>query len=110
MKVEEPWFNVKVEESELDIEFEELPSYSSATKPEGNPNHRPVVTIHPLKSKDGVLVRVQPPDQPSDSAIGHVPCDIVLVIDVSDSMNLDAPAPANNKENATKEYSGLNGK
>ncbi|KAI1757878.1 U-box domain-containing protein [Xylaria castorea] len=54
----------------------------------------PVVTIHPIESKCGVLVKVQPPFQPLDSAIDHNPCDIVLVIDVSGSMNEEAPAPA----------------
>ncbi|KAJ8128203.1 hypothetical protein O1611_g5434 [Lasiodiplodia mahajangana] len=53
----------------------------------------PAVTIHPLRSRDGVLVKVQPPIQPRDPNISHIPCDIVLVIDVSISMNDDAPAP-----------------
>ncbi|KAI0105111.1 U-box domain-containing protein [Nemania sp. FL0031] len=55
----------------------------------------PVVTIHPLMSKDGVLVKVQPPVKPRDHTIDHIPCDIVLVIDVSWSMNDPAPAPIN---------------
>ncbi|KAI0878626.1 U-box domain-containing protein [Hypoxylon argillaceum] len=111
--------------------IEELPSYSSATEqcspyPDGEAveddsdsgltkstctlesDDDPVVTIHPLESKDGVLVQVRPPVQPSDSTIDHVPCDIVLVIDVSGSMNEDAPAPVRDEQgNATKEYFGL---
>ncbi|KAI0453712.1 U-box domain-containing protein [Xylaria acuta] len=57
-------------------------------------NDDPVVTIHPIESKDGILVRVQPPIQPLDSNIDHIPCDIVLAIDVSGSMDESAPAPA----------------
>ncbi|TGJ79472.1 hypothetical protein E0Z10_g9297 [Xylaria hypoxylon] len=67
-----------------------------------------VTTIHPLESKDGVLVRVQPPVQPLPPATGHVPCDIVLVIDVSISMGDEAPAAVNDEQgNATKEHFGL---
>ncbi|KAI1419229.1 hint-domain-containing protein [Xylaria sp. FL1777] len=68
----------------------------------------PVITIHPLESKDGVLVRVQPPEKPLDPTPGHVPCDIVLVIDVSSSMSDDAPASVNDKQGkAKKEHFGL---
>ncbi|KAI1741498.1 U-box domain-containing protein [Xylaria scruposa] len=73
-------------------EEEDLDAESIATRdPEED---EPVVTIHPTARKDGVLVKVQPPIQPSDPEMDHVPCDIVLVIDVSSSMNEDAPAPA----------------
>ncbi|KAI0912645.1 hint-domain-containing protein [Ustulina deusta] len=68
----------------------------------------PVTSIHTLESKDGVLVRVQPPVRPSRFALGHVPCDIVLVIDVSLSMADDAPAPGNRQQGtASKEHFGL---
>ncbi|KAI1644675.1 hint-domain-containing protein [Daldinia loculata] len=48
--------------------------------------------IHALPSHDGLIVRVQPPNKPMDSKLQHIPCDIVLVIDISGSMQ--APAPA----------------
>ncbi|KAI0430541.1 hint-domain-containing protein [Xylaria sp. FL1042] len=67
-----------------------------------------VMTIHPLDSQDGVLVRVEPPVKPSGPTRAHVPCDIVLVIDVSSSMGEAAPAMVNDKQgNATKEHFGL---
>ncbi|KAI5919562.1 hypothetical protein F4810DRAFT_686705 [Camillea tinctor] len=46
----------------------------------------PVITIHPLKSEDGAIIKIQPPEVPKDLRNTHVPCDIVLVIDVSGSM------------------------
>ncbi|KAI1177061.1 hint-domain-containing protein [Nemania sp. FL0916] len=55
-------------------------------------NDDPVVTIHPLQ-EGGVLMKVQPPLQPPTSVTGHIPCDIVLVIDVSGSMDELAPIP-----------------
>ena len=70
----------------------------------------PIVTIHPLESREGVLVTVKPPEKPSNAILGHVPCDIVLVIDVSFSMNDDAPAAVYDEQgNAAKEHFGLTG-
>ncbi|KAL1912482.1 hypothetical protein Sste5344_001498 [Sporothrix stenoceras] len=75
------------------------------------PSDLPVaVAIHRLPTEDGIIVKVTPPKQPADypseeaaSASNdaeeaaapphHVPCDIVLVIDVSGSMAEDAPVP-----------------
>lgn len=51
------------------------------------------VELHPLS--DGVVVSVHPPKTPTKN-IKHVPCDIVLVIDVSGSMATEAPAPTAN--------------
>lgn len=52
------------------------------------------MSIHPLSDKDGAIVKVTPPKAPStDEKLSHVPCDIVLVIDVSGSMNAEAPMP-----------------
>jgi hypothetical protein len=51
------------------------------------------IELHPLPEKDGILVSVIPPKQPK-SKINHVPCDIVLVIDVSGSMGCEAPVPS----------------
>jgi hypothetical protein len=71
-------------------------------------SHDPSLTIHPLESQDGVIVKVQPTASPSDPNISHVPCDIVLVIDVSGSMEWRAPAPINDENgNASKEDFGL---
>ncbi|RYO74953.1 hypothetical protein DL764_010635 [Monosporascus ibericus] len=53
----------------------------------------PSLTIHPLATQDGAIIKVEPPRSPSNPSISHVPCDIVLVIDVSGSMSSDAPAP-----------------
>ncbi|KAI1802085.1 hint-domain-containing protein [Daldinia bambusicola] len=50
------------------------------------------LSIHHLPSHRGLIVRVQPPKEPIDPKLQHTPCDIVLVIDVSGSMQ--APAPA----------------
>ncbi|RYP73549.1 hypothetical protein DL771_003588 [Monosporascus sp. 5C6A] len=53
----------------------------------------PTLTIHPLATQDGAIVKVEPPRSPYNPSISHVPCDIVLVIDVSGSMSSEAPAP-----------------
>ncbi|RYP58860.1 hypothetical protein DL769_008773 [Monosporascus sp. CRB-8-3] len=53
----------------------------------------PTLTIHPLATRDGVIVKVEPPRSPPNPSISHVPCDIVLVVDVSGSMGSEAPAP-----------------
>lgn len=52
------------------------------------------LSIHPLPSKDGLIAKITPPKQPVKPIV-HVPCDIVLVIDVSGSMGCNAPVPAN---------------
>jgi hypothetical protein len=55
------------------------------------------VSIHPLESREGLIIRVVPPGQPVDKSQDHVPCDIVLLIDVSVSMYDLAPAPPSKK-------------
>lgn len=42
-----------------------------------------------------MIAKIQPPYMPLNTKIAHVPCDIVLVIDVSGSMGLNAPLPDN---------------
>ncbi|KAJ0158915.1 hypothetical protein CTA2_10646 [Colletotrichum tanaceti] len=51
------------------------------------------LSIHPLPSKDGLIAKITPPRQPA-KPVAHVPCDIVLVVDVSGSMGDNAPVPA----------------
>lgn len=48
--------------------------------------------LHPLPENDGIIISINPPKEPKQN-IHHVPCDIVLVIDVSGSMNAAAPTP-----------------
>ncbi|KAG9251324.1 hint-domain-containing protein [Emericellopsis atlantica] len=48
--------------------------------------------MHALPSRDALLVKIQPPKAPAQQ-VNHVPCDIVLVIDVSGSMGTDANVP-----------------
>lgn len=62
------------------------------------------LSLHPLSSQDGLIVKITPPKAPSKPTV-HVPCDIVLVIDVSGSMGCNAPVPANPGEE--KEDYGL---
>jgi hypothetical protein len=64
------------------------------------------VSIHPLPTLDGLIVKVIPPTQPVDGHLNHVPCDIVLVVDVSGSMSAPAPAPPREKGQKT-EQTGL---
>ncbi|KAI1134649.1 hint-domain-containing protein [Hypoxylon sp. FL0543] len=53
------------------------------------------VSIHSVPTHDGVIVSVRPPEKPEDAQLNHIPCDIVLVIDVSGSMQQPAPAKMN---------------
>jgi Mg-chelatase subunit ChlD len=48
--------------------------------------------LHPVPAKESLVVRIAPPQKPAVQ-VEHVPCDIVLVIDVSTSMEDDAPVP-----------------
>lgn len=62
------------------------------------------LSLHPLPSREGLLAKITPPREPS-KPLAHVPCDIVLVIDVSGSMGCAAPVPTNPGEKA--ENNGL---
>jgi Mg-chelatase subunit ChlD len=53
--------------------------------------------IHPIPSRESVVIKVEPPQQPTND-IEHVPCDVVLVIDVSASMSDPAPVPGDEGE------------
>jgi Mg-chelatase subunit ChlD len=50
------------------------------------------LTLHPLQSQESLLIKIQPPTQPQRQ-VNHVAVDIVLVIDVSGSMNARADVP-----------------
>jgi hypothetical protein len=52
------------------------------------------IDLHPLESTEGLIVKIQPPKEPAETKDYHVPCDIVLVIDVSGSMCSAAPVPS----------------
>jgi len=103
---------------DMDDDFTEIDYMES----EDDPNEKQILTIrtkHPLLDTDdqpelriyhlpsanGLLVKVQPPREPLDANLVHVPCDIVLVIDVSGSMISEAPVPGDPGE--TKECYGL---
>lgn len=62
----------------------------------------PEVQLHPLASpsQDGLLVKIQPPREPAGASPtqSRAPCDIVLSIDVSGSMNSAARAPTREGE------------
>jgi hypothetical protein len=72
-------------------------------------NPAPLVQIYPFTAEDdldGVIVKIQPPTEP-ENHIHHVPCDLVLSIDVSGSMQSAAPAPSKPGEKDDEEDSGL---
>ena len=55
------------------------------------------LSIHPYPTRDGVLVKFQGPREPKwVNGAAHAAVDVVLVIDVSGSMGLDAPVPGSN--------------
>lgn len=51
-----------------------------------------ILKIEPIPEKDALLVRVQTPKAPAKD-VAHVPCDIVLAVDISGSMAAPAPVP-----------------
>ncbi|GBF60272.1 hypothetical protein TMEN_2689 [Trichophyton mentagrophytes] len=59
---------------------------------EENLTQEPILSIYPIPNKDSMVVSIQPPLKPEND-VPHVPCDIVLVIDISGSMNSAAPIP-----------------
>lgn len=57
------------------------------------------MSLNPVRAADGspaLLATVVPPKSPTNQS-HHVPCDIVLVIDVSGSMGCPAPVPGDNE-------------
>ncbi|KAI5464855.1 hint-domain-containing protein [Mariannaea sp. PMI_226] len=57
------------------------------------PSQLATLHLEPIPDKDALLVQVKPPTEPDNNRRPHVPCDIVLVIDVSGSMAAAAPVP-----------------
>ncbi|KAG8671092.1 hypothetical protein FPOAC2_04413 [Fusarium poae] len=55
------------------------------------------IRLEPVPSRNGLLIKIETPKEPSIN-IPHVPCDIVLVIDVSGSMGQPAPVPGEDQE------------
>jgi hypothetical protein len=99
------------DDSELSSEYEFVPTPAESIHEEtGLPyrrkrhNSQPDLRIEILEApdKDGVLVSILPPQKPARDAESkipeHVPCDIVLTIDVSGSMSAEAPPPVSNPE------------
>lgn len=76
----------------IHTDHDEPPPYSE-NQETSNPSTDATVSIQALPDKDGVIIKVQPPKDPANQKLLHVPCDIALVIDVSGSMGADAPVP-----------------
>lgn len=62
--------------------------------------HEATVHLEPVPGKKALIVKIQPPVAPL-MPISHVPCDIVLVIDVSGSMAMAAPVPGEDSSEST---------
>jgi uncharacterized protein YegL len=64
------------------------------------------IDVQQAPERDGVLVSIHPPRQPirdpDSKRLKHVPCDIVLTVDVSGSMSAEAPPPVANPEDAER--------
>lgn len=96
-----------VSDSDDEFEFIEdvLPLRSKPTQKPPAVQTDAEIEIYSVPDSDNVLVSVSPPRKPVDD-IEHVPCDIILIIDVSGSMN--ACADLMNLTNEEKqESSGL---
>jgi Mg-chelatase subunit ChlD len=72
------------------------PSYEAAN---ANTEQTAALQLHPLPAKDALIVQVRPPTTPPPGIKRHVPCDIVLVIDVSGSMGIRADVPGESDAN-----------
>ncbi|KAM3476455.1 hypothetical protein MY8738_006928 [Beauveria namnaoensis] len=73
------------------VPFQQLKDLSLSNKESNHPS--PVdFQLHSFPKKKALIASLQPPREPS-TPVRHVPCDIVLVIDVSGSMFDAAPVP-----------------
>jgi uncharacterized protein YegL len=64
-------------------------------RPKQDPEPGVQIELHEALEKDGLLISVKPPRQPlgTTGKLKHVPCDIVLTVDVSGSMSAEGPPP-----------------
>ncbi|KIW21311.1 hypothetical protein PV08_01891 [Exophiala spinifera] len=85
---DDDFFMVTEPEPESQATFE-LPIRANPTS---NTQHGISVEVQALQQSNHLTVSIQPPKQPEQD-LERAPCDIVLVIDVSGSMNDAAPQP-----------------
>lgn len=80
-----------------------LPAYTPthAQSPTSNDSEGAKVEVRPLPDNKGLIVTVEPPQVPQDNNLSHIPCDIVLVIDVSGSMSTEARLPGSSDQEST---------
>ncbi|KAF7543440.1 hypothetical protein G7Z17_g10737 [Cylindrodendrum hubeiense] len=76
---------------------EDITGGASATAVSGQ---EAAIHLEPVPEKNALIVKIQPPVEPL-TQISHVPCDIVLVIDVSGSMASAAPVPGEDSSEST---------
>lgn len=80
--------------------MQEKGSVDGAASSRRNSLDNVILDLHPVPPKDALIVKIQPPVKPP-TEISHVPCDIVLVIDVSGSMRSAAPVPGEDSTEST---------
>ncbi|KAK2877090.1 hypothetical protein FQN49_001430 [Arthroderma sp. PD_2] len=68
------------------------PLSAGTTAVDNNLTSEPTLSVHAIPKRNSMVLSVQPPLKPKDD-VRHVPCDVVLVIDISSSMNSAAPIP-----------------
>lgn len=64
----------------------------------------PRLSLHTIPDEHAMIASVIPPFKPADDKISHVPCDIVLTIDVSGSMMEVPPLPDVAKDSKEQSY------
>lgn len=99
--------NHKITPADSDDEYEFIEALPTRTKTSRAQNAFPDVSIYlqPTDMPGQMLISVTPPTAPSGEP-KHTPCDIVLVIDVSASMQTAAELP-DQHDQQQKEQSGL---
>ncbi|KAJ4254478.1 hypothetical protein NW762_010077 [Fusarium torreyae] len=85
------------EASETTLPVRENDQNDTIEKPKVISDQDAALSIEPVPNRNSLLVKVNPPTAPSNQ-IPHVPCDIVLVIDISGSMCAAAPVPGEDGE------------
>lgn len=90
----------------IDDQIPIRPRLSTSTTIAGERSPNEVgVQLHPLPDTNSMILSVHPPLHP-EKEMPHVPCDIVLCIDVSYSMQSSAPLPTTD-ESGEREETGL---